>query len=267
MYSEIEHENGWYVKNRNIVEKIENTGIPFGEIHTTRSGIATLKNSVYIFKPIKETSKYYFLNQDIMIEKNICKDVVNSNLLVKNNQIGDFIEKIIFPYGYDLNNQTYVITEDEIQKKYPCAYNYLLKNKAVLATRDKGKGKDYEYWYAFGRNQSLEQTKYKLLFPQLAKKNFQSYISNDNNLYFYNGMAVLSNNLEELQILQKIFLTDIFWDYVTNVSKPYAAEYFSLGRNYIKKFGMCKLTATEIEYLKNEENIDRLNHIFHEKYV
>jgi hypothetical protein len=79
-------------------------------------------------------------------------------------------------------------------------------------------------------------------------------------------MAVLSNNLEELKILQKIFLTDVFWNYITSISKPYASGYFSLGWSYIKKFGICELNTKEIEYLENENNIDELNSFFLKKY-
>jgi methylase of polypeptide subunit release factors len=80
---EIDNKNGWYIKNREIVKKIESIGTPFGKLFNTKSGIATLKNSVYIFKPVKVTAKYYFIDENIKIEKEICKDIINSNFLVK----------------------------------------------------------------------------------------------------------------------------------------------------------------------------------------
>lgn len=266
LYSEIENKNGWYVKNKDIVTKIENVGISLGDIYNTKSGIATLKNSIYIFKPIKETKKYYYIDDEIKIEKNICKNIVNSNLLVKTDNIDTFIEKIIFPYGYDEKNQVYVIPEDTMKKNFSCAYEYLLANKEILYNRDKGKGKDYKYWYAFGRNQSLERSKYKLLFPQMAKKGFQSCLSYDENLYFYNGMAAMSNNLEKLEILKQVFKSDIFWLYVKSISKPYASNYFSLGRNYMKGFGIYKFSENEKQYILNEQNLDVLNLFFNNKY-
>lgn len=265
-YDELSIENGWYFKNRDLVKNIESIGIQFGDIYNTKSGIATLKNHVYIFKPIKESEEYYFIDENTMIEKQVCKNIINSNLLVKTNQIDSFIEKIIFPYAYDENNKVYVIAENELQKKYPKTYEYLLGKKEELAIRDKGKGKDYLYWYAFGRNQSLEKSKYKLLFPQLARKGFQSCISDDEDLYFYNGMGALSDNLEELQILQKIFMTDVFWTYVSSISKHYASNYFSLGRNFIKYFGIYEFTKEEKKYLLEEKNISRLNDFMNKLY-
>ena len=265
-YDEIDNPSGWYINNRKFVKKIENIGIAFGNIYNTKSGIATLKNKVYIFTPIKEDDEYFYIREDTKIEKNICRDIVNSNLLVKTNKIDNLIEKIIFPYLYDENDQVYTIVEDTLKKNYPYAYKYLLDNRSELETRDKGKGKDYKYWYAFGRNQSLERTNYKLLFPQLAKEGFKSCISTNKDLYFYNGMAVMSNNLEELKILEKIFMTSIFWKYVTSISKNYASNYFSLGRNYIKNFGIYSFSNKEKQTLIEEHDILKINEFVEKKY-
>lgn len=186
--------------------------------------------------------------------------------MVKTNKIDNLIEKIIFPYAYDENDQVYTIAEDTLKKNYPHAYKYLLDNRSELETRDKGKGKDYKYWYAFGRNQSLERTNYKLLFPQLAKEGFQSCISTNKDLYFYNRMAVMSNNLEELKVLEKIFMTNIFWKYVTSISKNYASNYYSLGRNYIKDFGIYKFSNKEKQALIEEHDILKINKFIEKKY-
>lgn len=265
-YDKLDAKNGWYLKNRKLILKLEDIGTKLGDIYSTRSGIATLKNNVYIFKPVKITKDFYFIDEDTKIEKGICRDIVNSNLLVKTNQIDKLIEKLILPYEYDDNNQVYVMPIDKLQKEYPFAYKYLLNKKDILAARDKGKGKDYKFWYAFGRNQSLERTKFKLLFPQLAKKEFQSFLSDNENLYFYNGMAVMSNNKRELQILEKVFLTNIFWTYVSSISKHYSSNYYSLGRNYIKNFGIFDFSEDEEKYLINEKNIDNLNEFIIQKY-
>lgn len=266
-YKDIDNSIGWYINNRNLTKKIESIGTPFGKIYNTKSGIATLKNKVYIFTPIKNDDEYFYIDEETKIEKNICRDIVNSNLLIKTNKIDSFIEQIIFPYEYDKNNQVYVIPEDKLRDNYPCAYNYLKANRIELETRDKGKGKDYKYWYAFGRNQSLERTKYKLLFPQLAKEGFQSCLVDNEDLYFYNGMAAMSNNDEELKLLEKIFLTDIFWIYVKSISKPYASNYFSLGRNYIKNFGIFQFNDKEKEYIVNEKNIIKLKKYISKYYI
>jgi hypothetical protein len=266
LYQNLDTQKGWYLKNREFIEYIESIGTKLGEIYNTKSGIATLKNSVYIFNPVKKTKDYYYLDDNTKIEKGICRDIVNSNLLVKIDNIDFNIEQIIFPYQYDKNGKAQVIDEEDLKKLYPNAYKYLCKNKKILFSRDKGKGKKYLYWYAFGRNQSLDRTKYKLLFPELAKNGFNSFLSENENLYFYNGMAAVSNNKEELLILQKLFMTSIFWRYISSISKYYASNYFSLGRNYIKNFGIFDFSKSEKNDLLNIDCKEKLNKYIGLKY-
>ncbi len=235
-YINLDAFKGWHLKDNHFIAKIESRGKPFGDIYDTKSGIATLKNKVYIFKPIKENEKYYYIDENIQIEKEVCKDIINSNKLARYDNFYDLIEKIIFPYRHDNEGKPIFIQRDEFIKKYPKAYKYLLTQKELLFTRDKGKGK-YSDWYAFGRSQSLELRKEKLFFPQLVKKGFKTYYSEDENLYFYNGMCAYASKKELLK-LQQIMKSDEFWKYIENKAKYYSSGYYGLGRNYLKDFGI-----------------------------
>jgi len=235
-YENLDSFKGWNLKDNNFVKNVESKGKPFGEIYDTKSGIATLKNHVYIFKPINEDEEYYYLDRDTPIEKDICKDIINSNKLAKYDNFEELVEKIIFPYRHDKEGKAILIEENEFKLNYPKVYEYLSKHKELLATRDKGNGK-YPAWYAFGRSQSLEKRKDKLFFPQLVKKGFKTLYSHDENLYFYNGMCAYASK-KELMKLQKIMKSDIFWKYVEGKAKHYASGYYGLGRNYLKDFGI-----------------------------
>jgi methylase of polypeptide subunit release factors len=235
-YEDLDSFKGWYLKDNIFVKKAESCGVPFGTIYDTKSGIATLKNNVYIFKPIKEDEKYYYKDDSTPIEKEACKDIINSNKLAKYDNFDELIEKIIFPYKHDKNGKPIFIEKEEFQNLYPNAYKYLLTQKDLLATRDKGNG-NYPDWYAFGRSQSLELRKEKLFFPQLVKKGFKTFYSEDENLYFYNGMCAYASKKDLLK-LQKIMKTERFWKYIENKAKHYASGYYGLGRNYLKDFGI-----------------------------
>lgn len=255
-YNILDDTKGWHLKSTDIIKKIENIGTSLGKIYNTKSGIATLRNSIFIFKHKSEDENYFYLDDNKKIEKNICKKVVNSNYLANKENIDNLIENLIFPYEY-FENKPILIKEDIFKKEYPHAHDYLLSHIDSLSQRDKGKGK--YLWYEYGRNQSLEVTKYKLLFPQLANEGFSSSISDNTNLYFNNGMAALSEDKEELEILQKIFMSSIFWFYVKSTSKYYSSNYYSLGRNYIKNFGIYNFTEKEKKYLlslKEKKDID-----------
>lgn len=265
-YSSLDYHNGWNLQNADLINKIESIGKRFGELYKTRNGIATLKNNIYVFDPISEDNKYFHLqNGNIYkIEKAICKDIVNPNKFIKTSKIESLKRKIIFPYYYD-GETAKLLTEDIFQNNFPLTYKYLQDKSELLAERDKGDG-SYENWYAYGRNQSLEKLKNKLLFPHITPTIPNYVISTDENLLFYNGMAVICDDTKELILLKKLMSSRLFWFYITNTSKPYGSGYFSLSRNYIKNFGIYDFSKKDIDFVLKEKSAEKLNKFFESKY-
>jgi methylase of polypeptide subunit release factors len=265
LYSNLNTVKGWSLKNNNLIKRIESIGTKFSDIYNTSSGIATLKNKVYIFKPSKEDGDYFYMQDNTKIEKKICRDIINSNKLNKNNGITNLKEKIIFPYTYNKNNQIKIITERVFSERFPKAHAYLLVHKKTLSMRDKGNGR-YAAWYAFGRTQSLEKIKSKLLFPRIVKKGFVAEISNDEGLYFYNGMSAYIKKDGNLQVLQKLLCSELVWTYIENKCKYYASRYFGLGKNYLDNFGVYNFNREDIKLLICTKNQNKLNAFLAEKY-
>ena len=264
-YSGLDSKTGWNLQDHIIISKIESTGVAFGDLYKTRHGIATLKNDIYIFNPVKEDKDYYYLQNGSLypIEKGICKDIVNSNKLSREVSINNFKEKVIFPY--DNAEKPKLLDESHIKDFFPKAYKYLQIKRSILSQRDKGKG-DYENWFAFGRTQSLEKIKNKMFFPKYSDRT-PSYLINDNeNVLFYNGLAVVGHSEEDMLVLKKIMESRIFWHYIKSTSKPYSSNYYSLNGNYIRNFGICELDKSEIDYVINEHDRNVLDSFFERKY-
>jgi methylase of polypeptide subunit release factors len=264
-YIKLNSKTGWNLNDFETISKIEATGIAFGDLYKTRHGIATLKNNIYIFNPIKEDNEFYYLQNGSLyqIEKGICKDIVNTNKLSRAVSISNLKEKVIFPY--DNADKPSLLDENFIKENYPKAYQYLLNKRKILANRDKGKG-DYENWFAFGRSQSLEKVKNKLFFPKMSDR-VPSYIINfEDNLLFYNGQAVIGHTEDEMLFIKKIMESRLFWYYIKTTSKPYSSEYYSLNGNYIKNFGVCQLTDSEMNFVLNENDKNILDIFFEDKY-
>jgi methylase of polypeptide subunit release factors len=264
-YSTLDSHKGWNLQKNEIISKIESTGVSFGQLYKTRNGIATLKNEIYIFKPIDEDKDYYYLQNGSVyqIEKEICRDIVNSNKLSKADSLSKLKEKVIFPY--DDNSKPKLLDESFIKKNFPKAYKYLDNKKKILAGRDKGKG-EYEKWFAFGRSQSLEKMKHKLFFPQISDKTPNYLISSDDSLLFYNGLALVGQSKIELTIAKKLMESRLFWFYIENSSKPYTSGYFSLSSNYIRNFGVYEFSKEEKEFLITEQDKSVLDNFFESKY-
>lgn len=269
-YSQLDSRRGWNLNNTQDVHALENIGTPIGKFSQSRHGIATLCNKVYIFSPVRETQRYYILNKDgneYNIEKGLCKDIVNPNKLNSDVIIGNIIEKVIFPYRKDENGKMQIIPETILQNDYPNAYHYLETQKDKLATRDKGKGKDYPVWYQFGRTQSLNMPPVKLFFPKIANRAPRCVLVNDPDLYLYNGMAFVGEDEKQMMILQKVFESSLFWNYLISNSKPYSSDYYSLNGEYIKNFGIFDFTEDEITYLLNETDREAIDTFLKECYA
>jgi adenine-specific DNA-methyltransferase len=264
-YKKLDSKKGWNLHNHEIISKIESTGVSLGQLYKTRNGIATLKNEIYIFNPIREDNNYYYLQNGsvFQIEKEICREILNSNKLNSPLSINKLKEKVIFPY--DNSHKPKLLEESFIKKQFPKAYAYLEAKKKILSERDNGQG-EYENWFAFGRTQSLEKMKYKLFFPHLASKTPNYLIDSDENLLFYNGLALLGQSRNELNVIKKIMESKIFWYYIQNTSKPYASGYFSFSSNYIRNFGICNLDKGEMDFVLKEKDKKILDKFFEKKY-
>lgn len=264
-YQNLDAKKGWNLNNNEIISRIESTGTPFGEKYNTRHGIATLKNDIYIFKPVAEDDDFFYLQNGSLypIEKGICKDILNSNKLSRDINFNTVVEKVLFPYSDEVKPKA--LDEDFLRENFPRAFEYLLVKKKVLAARDKGKGK-YEKWFAFGRTQSLEKVSNKLFFPKFSDKIPSYLISNDDDLLFYNGQAIIGHSEDEMLLIKKILESRLFWYYIKTTSKPYSSEYYSLNGTYINNFGICQLTDFERRFVLNENDKNVLDDFFEKKY-
>src|SRR5690606_8891671 len=249
-----------------------------GDLFNIRNGFATLRNNIYLFTPIEEDENFYYFEKKgkrFQIERNICRDAIKPNILKEESDIVKLMEKIIFPYNivvYNDNdlyhNQTNrlvrIIEEQVFQRDFPNAYSYLASQKKELAKRDKGQRK-YETWYAYGRSQALNIIGQKLLFPYISDTPYFVY-TNNRELLFYNGYALVSDSEEDLKFIQKVLKTDVFWYYIKRTSKPYTNNYFALAKNYIKNFSVPSFTEKEKKVFMKLKSKGAINRFLLNKY-
>lgn len=262
-YEDLDDYKGWQLHQPNvldIINRIQSIGISLGEYCSIRNGFATLKNDVYILNCIDEDTDYYYTETKdkriFKIEKNICRDVVKPNILHSEEDLSSHLEKLVFPY-HKKDGKTIIMSESFLSKNFPFTHEYFLTHKEILAKRDKG-CKLYEEWFAFGRTQALDVSGNKLFFPYLSDK--PRFVLSDNvDLLFYNGYALVSDDMRKLMVLKRVLSSSIFWFYISHTSKPYGSKFFSLAKNYIKDFGIPIMTLQEEEFLlqlKSQDEVD-----------
>lgn len=244
-----------------IIRVLENSGKKLGE-YLIKNGLATLKNDIFFFTPKSEDDKYYYREyQDNVykIEKAICIEIAKPNIMKNEADLVKFREKGIFPYRRNDKNKYDVISEREMQITYPETYYFLSQVREILDNRDKGKRK-YPAWYAYGRTQGMNNFGKKLLMPYITDKPV-AILSLNEDILFYCGYALFSEDEEELKFLKKILESTLFWFYLRKTSKPYSKGYFSTAKNYLIHFTIPNFSQDEKEKIismYSKEEIDRL---------
>ena len=267
-YANINDDSQWILNTQETIElihKIENTGTPLGKLYEIRNGFATLRNDVYTFVPNSSDETFYYFckdNKTYQIEKGICRDAIKPNIIKKPSDITKFTEKLIYPY-IKTPEGVQLLPEESLKLLYPCAYQYLYHQKDKLKRRDNGE-KSYESWYAYGRTQALDIEGYKLFFPYLSNHPY-FVLSNNKNLMFYNGYAIIHDSIDELKFIQKILSTPFFWQYIIETSKPYGGDYYALAKNYVKRFGVYKFSQTEKQRII-AMNVNDVNKLLYDIY-
>lgn len=256
-YESLDHFYGWNLANDPtivaFINTVENVGLSFETLYDTKNGIATLKNDVYKFIPVRSDDEFHWLidnGQEFPIEIRICRDIINANKIKSEEDLEILREKIIFPYDENIA----IIPESVMAIDYPSTLAYLETKRNVLAQRDKGT-REYESWYAYGRRQSMDIHRSKLFFPHICNE-LTFTICEEEDLLFYNGMAIISEDLEELQLIKKILESRLFEKYIRNTTKDYTSGYISMSRNYLKKFGIYQFTPQQREQFINMEDYD-----------
>jgi hypothetical protein len=151
----------------NVYNKIVSQSVKLNDLvgsDNIFNGIQTSANDVYIFTPTKEDKKHFYFTKkgvDYKIEKQITKPYFQTSSGEDNLYTYRTFNpnaRVIYPYvttktGVD------IIPLTTIQKKFPLAYDYLQKHKAILNNPKRDinpEPKTKSEWHRYGRHQSLD---------------------------------------------------------------------------------------------------------------
>lgn len=265
-YEDLDSTKGWVIKDRRIeglLSQIENTGQPLGEMTAISNGIATLRNELYVLNVVEETEDDFiheYEGERYPIERGICRQVVKPSAMDVNIPVEGQTGWIIYPYEIQ-GKRAVCYNEDQMGRMFPNALAYLRAVRSMLNERDKG-NREYEQWYAYGRSQAINKPGYRLLMPYIAEKP-TFFMTDTDGLLYYNGFALVSSDIHKLEQLQKVLTSDIFWFYVKNISKPYANGYYSMGKRYIRYFGVPNFDDEQLLILDGTTDREEIENLLY----
>lgn len=220
------------------------------------NGIQTSANEIYIFIPTKEDAKHYYFtkkNVDYKIEKEITKpyfqtssgeDNLNTYRTFKPNA------RVIYPYE-NTKKGVEIIPLTAIQKKFPLAYDYFQKHKAILNNpkRDiKPEPATKKEWHRFGRQQGLNISgkKEKIILGVLSSGDKYA-IDNYGTLFTSGGTAgycaiTLPDNFDySTYYIQAILNSKYVEWFVILTGEIFRGSYFARGTKVLNNLPIRKI--------------------------
>ena len=271
-------------KEQKNIKIIETIGTPIKELFDICVGIATLKDSVF-FVEGTETNGEYFIKSteegEFKIEKSVTKSVYKISNFKSQNEIINNTRRIIFPYTIKSGN-SYPIPEEEFKKRFPECYKYLLTQKKVLDSRDKGKV-NFSPFYVWGRTQGLTKRGKKILNPTFSQfprfllvEEEDAFFTNGYGIYFNRGrkkpVDLFSDMIhplsleENIDVVQKILNSFVMHYYVSKTSVSIAGGYPCYQKNFIEKLTIPELTQEDILHIRNSEDKNEIDEFLIYKY-
>lgn len=181
----------------------------FGDYFKVSMGVATLSNKSFIITEYEEDDTYVYKN-GMKIEKSILKQGVSLSGMKKGKK-----ELIIFPYQY-IENELYKFSEEEFEKLFPEAKNYLLSQYEELMKR---KADRVAKWFEYGRSQALQHLNTdKLILSTLVTNKVETYILNSTCIP-YSGIYIIPIANLSLEIAQQILESQEFYEYIKKIGK------------------------------------------------
>lgn len=269
--------------NLQIMSKLNQKGLEARKVFKgIYKGITSGDNKAFCIRDGSEEGDYIIgysaaLEQVVKLEKNITKRMFVGDSL-KRYEANYNNDYIIYPYKL-VDNNTILLSENELNNKYPLTYNYLLAMKERLANRGTEKMK-YPSWYSLWNYRKIENFENKKIITPDVCHNTSMYLDNDN--YYYNDMcyALIKNDDIEYsyEYLIAILNSKLFWFFLNNTGTVLSGGFFRFKTKYIENFKIVlsndKKIVNEIENAvfkyndasKKEEIENEINQLVYSLY-
>lgn len=252
---------------RQNIRRIEEAGQPIS--NQIKIGIATLRDTIYFLDGFDPHSGLFYKQRGstrYWMEPGAVRAIDKISELSVEAAMPQERRYILFPYTGEADPKlTYrIMEEQQLKARFPLCYQYLLDCRPVLAARDRGKPNPVA-WYAYGRSQGLNSRGPKLLFPMFSRR--PKFLPEPNGeILFCNGYAITGGGRYSLEVLAKIFNSDVMEYYISRVSYCLKGDYKCYQKKYLRSFSVPEFSESEIQFLLSEVSSDEINAFLFQKY-
>lgn len=216
-----------------------------------RDGIQALWKKLYHITQCQERNGLIYgkngFGEAVCIEKDMVKPVIyNREFLPLKKLKPDAY--CLFPYEGSKNKEK--ISINEIEQKYPYAYEYLSKNKErINAQVECNSG---EFWHTFTREHNHEWfLSKKVIIPMTARDTFATYecgtgfYMDNSNVWFIN---IDSDEEIELKAIAMIINSTVFSVFAKSGANPQSGDYYKFNKQFLTPvpFPNAKINKADI---------------------
>ena len=197
----------------------------------------SLADKAYIFRSTSMSNDlmraHTRLRGDIVFEKEILKPIIKASLYKTSTDA--IREYILFPYK-KIDGKHVIIPEEELQIRFPKAYQYLLSVKETLDLRCNGDPNPVA-WYAYGRSQALDTSfGKKILFSTMAKKPNFVLVENEETT-FYSGYCI--KYMGDYSRILSLLNSDAMEEFVKVSGRDFRDGWKSYSKRVIEEFSFA----------------------------
>lgn len=219
-------------------------------------GLVTSADGVYILEKTEEGFYSKFLEETVQLESDFLKPLLKG-AEIRRYKVNFQNLWLIFPYQ-KIQGKMILIRPSVFKDKYPLIWKYLNRCDEKLKGRESGK-MDHEEWYAYGRNQNLDQFDQVKIMTQVLARQSSMVLDENHNYHFVGGgnaggygITLKENSGLSYRYLLGLLNSKLLDYYLQTHSSKFQNNYFSYAKRFIENIPIKKAGN------KATEQIERL---------
>jgi hypothetical protein len=247
-----------------LFERLMRMPIKLGDVaHRIFQGLITGADPVFVLSNSEDgrylseaTRQKHHIEPDLMHP--LCKGSVN----IRRYHVSALTKSILFPYRLS-DGKAELLSSNELETRYPGAWDYLQANRERLESRERGKW-SHERWYAFGRTQNLSAMEQKkLLTPSIAQS--ASFTLDTDDFYYFvgsgggggggYGITLESDASVSYEYILGLLNSKLLDLYLKSFSSKFRGGFYAYNRQYIEQLPIRTIDFSDLEEVERHKRM------------
>ncbi|MGD1087020.1 MAG: N-6 DNA methylase, partial [Verrucomicrobiota bacterium] len=221
-------------------------------------GLQTSADDVFLFEcvaPRQNVCKVFSesLRQEVELEVSLLKPVIRSGHIGRG--WAQLTHHVLFPYKL-AKGDAELLSEKELAKKFPLAWDYLKKNEKELRAREHGKFSEKGWWQLYPKNLQCWENP-KILAPYMVQELSAYY--DEGSSYFVNvttgGFGLRFGSPMMDKYVTGLLNSRLLDAFLKHISTNFRGGYFAANKQFLAKLPIKQIDPTSKREVKLEREI------------